>query len=319
MSAAELAGRRAAIVAAVGDVAPLEFVNGGGTGSLETHRRRGRGDRDPGAGPGCTSPGCSTATGLLRSAAALFALPVVRQAGAWRGHRARRRLPGLRPGQRERLPGRTCRPGSGWTARRARARCRPRCSARRADGLRIGDRVWFGTPRQASCASASASSTWSTGDAVIATRADLPRRGPGLPVADARPARLASCGVPRSGRSRCRSTARPTAAAASRTSGRATSSCSRSRSRRTLFAGLTRSASVSMVGREVLPACARFRRRSRPGPASATLPGARSPCPALRLRGPDRPSDASFLRPWRPGRATLAPSLPGSGDGAQPA
>jgi D-serine deaminase-like pyridoxal phosphate-dependent protein len=34
-SAAELAERRAAIVAAVGEVAELEFVNGGGTGSLE--------------------------------------------------------------------------------------------------------------------------------------------------------------------------------------------------------------------------------------------------------------------------------------------
>ena len=34
-SAAELAGRRAAIVAAVQEVTPLRFVNGGGTGSIE--------------------------------------------------------------------------------------------------------------------------------------------------------------------------------------------------------------------------------------------------------------------------------------------
>ncbi len=34
-SAAELRERRAAIVAAVSEVAPLRFVNGGGTGSLE--------------------------------------------------------------------------------------------------------------------------------------------------------------------------------------------------------------------------------------------------------------------------------------------
>ena len=35
VSARELAGRRAAVVAAVRAVAPLEFVNGGGTGSVE--------------------------------------------------------------------------------------------------------------------------------------------------------------------------------------------------------------------------------------------------------------------------------------------
>ncbi len=35
VSTRELAGRRAAVVAAVRDLAPLEFVNGGGTGSLE--------------------------------------------------------------------------------------------------------------------------------------------------------------------------------------------------------------------------------------------------------------------------------------------
>jgi D-serine deaminase-like pyridoxal phosphate-dependent protein len=35
LSARELAGRRAAVVAAVSAVAPLEFVNGGGTGSVE--------------------------------------------------------------------------------------------------------------------------------------------------------------------------------------------------------------------------------------------------------------------------------------------
>src|SRR5690606_4179808 len=35
-SAAELAGRRAAVVAAVRELADLEFVNGGGTGSIES-------------------------------------------------------------------------------------------------------------------------------------------------------------------------------------------------------------------------------------------------------------------------------------------
>ena len=38
-SAAEIAERRAAVVAAVGEVAPLPLVNGGGTGSIHTTRR----------------------------------------------------------------------------------------------------------------------------------------------------------------------------------------------------------------------------------------------------------------------------------------
>ena len=44
-SAAELAERRAAVVAAVSAIAPLALVNGGGTGSLHTTVARAGGDR----------------------------------------------------------------------------------------------------------------------------------------------------------------------------------------------------------------------------------------------------------------------------------
>ena len=47
-SARELAGRRAAVVAAVREVAPLRFVNGGGTGSVERTAAEAGGDRGRG-------------------------------------------------------------------------------------------------------------------------------------------------------------------------------------------------------------------------------------------------------------------------------
>ncbi|MBB3049579.1 D-serine deaminase-like pyridoxal phosphate-dependent protein [Prauserella isguenensis] len=78
-SAAELARRRGAAVAAVRRVADLEFVNGGGTGSIES-----TGD-DPSvteiaAGSGLLGPGLfDSYTRFTPQPAALFALPVVRR------------------------------------------------------------------------------------------------------------------------------------------------------------------------------------------------------------------------------------------------
>ena len=61
-----------------------------------------------------------------------------------RGHRARRRLPRLR-GRRTppAAPAVPARRAALHAPTRARARCRPRCSAQAADDLRVGDRVWF--------------------------------------------------------------------------------------------------------------------------------------------------------------------------------
>ncbi len=112
MSAAELAGRRAAIVAAVRQVAPVEFVNGGGTGSLERTA----------AEPAVTELGAGLRAvpaaavrqlpDLLRPARRAVRAAGSAAAGPRRDHRAGRRLPGLRPGQREpRCRPRTCRPG----------------------------------------------------------------------------------------------------------------------------------------------------------------------------------------------------------------
>ena len=80
-SAAEIAERRAAVVAAVSAVAPIEFVNGGGTGSLHTTGGE-PAVTELSAGSGFYAP---TLFDLYSSfelqPAAMFALPVVRRPG----------------------------------------------------------------------------------------------------------------------------------------------------------------------------------------------------------------------------------------------
>ncbi|GAA2334325.1 amino acid deaminase/aldolase [Saccharopolyspora halophila] len=76
-SAAELAERRAAVVADVREVAELEFVNGGGTGSLERTAAEGV-VSEIAAGSGLIGPTLFDAYRAFRPRpAALFALPVV--------------------------------------------------------------------------------------------------------------------------------------------------------------------------------------------------------------------------------------------------
>ncbi len=79
LSARELAARRAAIVAAVSEVAPLRFVNGGGTGSLHTTTRE-PAVTEIAAGSGLYGPTLFDAyRAFTPRPAALFALPVVRK------------------------------------------------------------------------------------------------------------------------------------------------------------------------------------------------------------------------------------------------
>jgi D-serine deaminase-like pyridoxal phosphate-dependent protein len=80
-SGAELAQRRAAIVAAVRQVAPLEFVNGGGTGSVEKTAAE-TAVTEIGAGSGLYQPRLfDSYLGFSGQPAAMFALPVVRRPG----------------------------------------------------------------------------------------------------------------------------------------------------------------------------------------------------------------------------------------------
>ncbi len=78
-SARELAARRAAAVAAVRGVAPLEFVNGGGTGCLEGTAREAA-VTEVSAGSGLYGPALfDTYRAFTPRPAALFALPLVRR------------------------------------------------------------------------------------------------------------------------------------------------------------------------------------------------------------------------------------------------
>jgi D-serine deaminase-like pyridoxal phosphate-dependent protein len=78
-SAAEIAGRRAAVVDAVQAVAPLEFVNGGGTGSIERTVAE-EAVTEVTAGSGFYAPALfDHYTAFTLRPAAFFALPVVRR------------------------------------------------------------------------------------------------------------------------------------------------------------------------------------------------------------------------------------------------
>jgi D-serine deaminase-like pyridoxal phosphate-dependent protein len=79
LSAAEIAERRAAVVAAVREISPVEIVNGGGTGSIHTTRRE---DvvTEVTAGSGFYAPTLFDRYADFRlTPAAMFAMPVVRR------------------------------------------------------------------------------------------------------------------------------------------------------------------------------------------------------------------------------------------------
>lgn len=81
-SAAELSQRRAAVIAAISEVAPLELVNGGGTGSLSQTASEGA-ITELGAGSGLYGPTLFDAYRSFKPRpAAMFALPVVRRPSA---------------------------------------------------------------------------------------------------------------------------------------------------------------------------------------------------------------------------------------------
>jgi len=79
-SVAEIAERRAAIVAAVREWAPVDLVNGGGTGSLTTTARE-EAVTELTAGSGFYAPALfDRYSGFTQRPAAMFAMPVVRRA-----------------------------------------------------------------------------------------------------------------------------------------------------------------------------------------------------------------------------------------------
>jgi D-serine deaminase-like pyridoxal phosphate-dependent protein len=142
-SARELARRRADVVSAVRALAPLEFVNGGGTGSLERTSREAA-VTEVAAGSGLYAPTLfDTYAGWVGRPAALFALPVVR-----------RPAPGIATvlgggyhasgaAGADRLPTPVLPAGLRLDPREGAGEVQTPVLGDAADGLRVGDRVWF--------------------------------------------------------------------------------------------------------------------------------------------------------------------------------
>ncbi|MDA3629045.1 amino acid deaminase/aldolase [Saccharopolyspora sp. WRP15-2] len=142
-SAAELAERRSAVVRAVRASAPLEFVNGGGTGSLE------RTSAEPAvtevaAGSGLIGPTLFDAYRSFQPRPAVqYALPVV--------HRPAPRIatlfgggyPASGPPGADRIPVPSRPRGLKLTSAEGAGEVQTPVVGSAADRLRLGDRVWF--------------------------------------------------------------------------------------------------------------------------------------------------------------------------------
>ena len=142
-SARELAGRRAAVVAAVREVAPLRFVNGGGTGSVE-HTASEPAVTEVAAGSGLFAPTLfDTYRSFAPRPAALFALPVVRRPSTrvatvlGGGYIASGAAGG------DRLPRPVLPPGLRLDRQEGAGEVQTPVAGEAAAALRIGDRVWF--------------------------------------------------------------------------------------------------------------------------------------------------------------------------------
>jgi D-serine deaminase-like pyridoxal phosphate-dependent protein len=142
-SLAELAERRAAAVAAVEEVAPLRFVNAGGTGSLDRVAPAPE-VTELSAGSGLLGPALFDAyRGFRPRPAALFALPVVRRPAAdivtvlGGGYVA------SGPPGRDRLPSVHAPEGLRMLRSEGAGEVQTPLRGRAARSLRIGDRVWM--------------------------------------------------------------------------------------------------------------------------------------------------------------------------------
>ena len=142
-SAAELAARRAAAVAAVQAVAPLELVNGGGTGSIETTRLESA-VTEVTAGSGLYGPTLFDGyRAFTPEPAALFALPVVRRPAPGLVTVLGGGYPASGPAKDDRLVSPYLPEGLSLLGTEGAGEVQTPLKGKAADGLRLGDRVWF--------------------------------------------------------------------------------------------------------------------------------------------------------------------------------
>ena len=142
-SGRELAARRAEVVAAVSAVAPLRFVNGGGTGSIERTAAEAA-VTEVAAGSGLFAPTLFDAyRAFTPRPAALFALPVVRRPSAGvatvlgGGYLASGAAGG------DRLPRPVLPAGLRLDRQEGAGEVQTPVTGEAARPLRVGDRVWF--------------------------------------------------------------------------------------------------------------------------------------------------------------------------------
>jgi D-serine deaminase-like pyridoxal phosphate-dependent protein len=142
-SARELAARRAAAVAAVRALAPLELVNGGGTGSLHLTTREAA-VTEIAAGSGLYGPTLFDAYRAFRPRpAALFALPIVRRPGPGVATALGGGYLASGPADRARLPRPHLPAGLRLDRQEGAGEVQTPLLGARADVLAVGDRVWF--------------------------------------------------------------------------------------------------------------------------------------------------------------------------------
>ncbi|MFD3356674.1 amino acid deaminase/aldolase [Streptomyces fradiae] len=140
----ELAERRAAVVAAVREVAPdLEFVNGGGTGSVQ-HTAAEEAVTEVAAGSGLYVPRLfDDYTSFSGRPAALFALPVVRRPGVGAVTVLGGGYPASGAPGRDRLPAPYLPEGLRYDPVEGAGEVQTPLLGSAADDLLIGDKVWF--------------------------------------------------------------------------------------------------------------------------------------------------------------------------------
>jgi D-serine deaminase-like pyridoxal phosphate-dependent protein len=142
-SATELATRRAAIVAGIRQLTSLEFVNGGGTGSLEGTSAESA-VTEIGAGSGLYHPTLFDAyRRFTGQPAAMFALPVVRRPGPGVVTALGGGYPASGPGTPSRVPSPYLPAGFRLDKEEGAGEVQTPLIGPAADSLRIGDKVWM--------------------------------------------------------------------------------------------------------------------------------------------------------------------------------
>jgi D-serine deaminase-like pyridoxal phosphate-dependent protein len=142
-SSAELNERRTEVVRRIRAIAPLEFVNGGGTGSLESTSAD-KSVTELAAGSGLVGPTLFDAYAKFHpQPALLYALPVVRRPKAGVATVYSGGYVASGTGTPDRLPSPFWPAGLRLTKTEGAGEVQTPVLGAAADGLRIGDRVWM--------------------------------------------------------------------------------------------------------------------------------------------------------------------------------